>query len=303
MRFLFFLFVAVVHLFSLGSGKAIYKSGVSQRTFQEIKEEIANYEDVAKAIINLAVYGKYQNRSYERLGLLVDTVGPRLSGSKNLEKAIQIMYQNLQQDGLENVHLEQVRIPHWERGEESAVMVVPRIHKLAILGLGGSIGTPPEGITAEVLVVASFVELQRRASEARGKIVVYNQPYTDYGKTVQYRERGAVEAAKVGAVASLIRSVASFSIYSPHTGHQGYQDGVPKIPTACITIEDAEMMSRMASRGDKIVIHLKMGAKTYPDTDSFNTVAEITGSKYPEEVSKAGGCAFSQRTSWSGGHC
>lgn len=284
MRFLFFLFIAVVHLFSLGSGKAIYKSGVSQRTFQEIKEEIANYEDVAKAIINLAVYGKYQNRSYERLGLLVDTVGPRLSGSKNLEKAIQIMYQNLQQDGLENVHLEQVRIPHWERGEESAVMVVPRIHKLAILGLGGSIGTPPEGITAEVLVVASFVELQRRASEARGKIVVYNQPYTDYGKTVQYRERGAVEAAKVGAVASLIRSVASFSIYSPHTGHQGYQDGVPKIPTACITIEDAEMMSRMASRGVKIVIHLKMGAKTYPDTDSFNTVAEITGSKYPEEV-------------------
>lgn len=145
MRFLFFLFIAVVHLFSSGSGKAIYKSGVSQRTFQEIKEEIANYEDVAKAIINLAVYGKYQNRSYERLGLLVDTVGPRLSGSKNLEKAIQIMYQNLQQDGLENVHLEQVRIPHWERGEESAVMVVPRIHKLAILGLGGSIGTPPEG--------------------------------------------------------------------------------------------------------------------------------------------------------------
>lgn len=78
---------------------------------------------------------------------------------------------------------------------------------------------------------------------------------------------------------------------------------MPKIPTACITIEDAEMMSRMASRGDKIVIHLKMGAKTYPDTDSFNTVGEITGSKYPEEVSKAGGCAFSQRTSWSGGHC
>ncbi|KAL4842553.1 hypothetical protein H8958_012851 [Nasalis larvatus] len=284
MKFLIFAFFGGAHLLSLCSGKAIYKNGISKRTFQEIKEEIASYGDVAKAIINLAVYGKAQNRSYERLALLVDTVGPRLSGSKNLEKAIQIMYQNLQQDGLENVHLEPVRIPHWERGEESAVMLEPRIHKIAILGLGSSIGTPPEGITAEVLVVTSFDELQRRASEARGKIVVYNQPYINYSRTVQYRTQGAVEAAKVGALASLIRSVASLSIYSPHTGIQEYQDGVPEIPTACITVEDAEMMSRMASRGIKIVIQLKMGAKTYPDTDSFNTVAEITGSKYPEQV-------------------
>ncbi|ELV14202.1 Plasma glutamate carboxypeptidase [Tupaia chinensis] len=144
MKFLIFIFV-VGHLFSLGSGKAIYKNGISQRTFEEIKEEIASYGDVAKAIINLAVYGKSQNRSYERLALLVDTVGPRLSGSKNLEKAIQIMYQNLQENGLDNVHLEPVKIPHWERGEESAVMLQPRIHKMAILGLGSSIGTPPEG--------------------------------------------------------------------------------------------------------------------------------------------------------------
>ncbi|EFB29089.1 hypothetical protein PANDA_009844 [Ailuropoda melanoleuca] len=301
MKFLLFTFVGVVHLFSLNSGKAIYKNDNSQRTFQEIKEEVARYGDVAKAIINLAVYGKAQNRSYERLALLVDTVGPRPSGSKSLEKAIQIMYQNLQEDGLENVHLEPVKIPHWERGEESAVMLEPRIHKMAILGLGSSIGTPPEdynwlpvitakinqsapkvrltafhavagpveavwdlrgriakdwsmlhacchcvsmarwlvvqcsisqtaasrdagnslcpwilmksGITAEVLVVTSFEELQRRAREARGKIVVYNQPYVNYSKTVQYRVQGAVEAAKVGALASLIRSVASFSVY------------------------------------------------------------------------------------------
>uniref|UniRef100_A0A250YIL4 Carboxypeptidase Q n=2 Tax=Castor canadensis TaxID=51338 RepID=A0A250YIL4_CASCN len=284
MKFLIFTFVGVVPLLSLGSGKAIHKNDISPRTFREIKEEIASYEDVAKRIIDLAVYGRAQNRSYERLALLVDTVGPRLSGSKNLEKAIEIMYQNLQDDGLDNVHLEPVKIPHWERGEESALMLAPRIHKMAILGLGSSIGTPPEGITAEVLVVTSFDELQRRASEARGKIVVYNQPYINYEMTVHYRVRGAVEAAKVGALASLIRSVASFSIYSPHTGFQAYQDGVPKIPTACITVEDAEMMSRMASHGNTIVIQLKMGAKTFPDTDSFNTVAEITGSKYPEQV-------------------
>ncbi|KAM9050214.1 carboxypeptidase Q isoform 8-T10 [Megaptera novaeangliae] len=288
MKFHVFVFVGVVHLLSLNSGKAVYGNGISQRTFQEIKEEIACYGDVAKAIINLAVYGKAQNRSYERLALLVDTVGPRLSGSKSLEKAIQIMHQNLQEDGLENVHLEPVKIPHWERGEESAVMLEPRIHKMAVLGLGGSIGTPPEGITAEVLVVTSFDELQRRAPEARGKIVVYNQPYTNYSRAVQYRVQGAVEAAKVGALASLIRSVASFSIYSPHTGIQEYQDGVPKIPTACITVEDAEMMSRMASRGSRIVIQLKMGAKNYADADSFNTVAEIIGSKYPEQIRNQG---------------
>ncbi|XP_006859260.1 PREDICTED: carboxypeptidase Q [Chrysochloris asiatica] len=277
MKYLLFTIVSIVDLISLGSA-------ISQRTFQEIQEEIASYGDIAKAIINLAVYGKAQNRSYERLALLVDTIGPRLSGSKNLEKAIQIMYQNLQEDGLENVHLEPVKIPHWERGEESAVMLEPRTHKMAILGLGSSIGTPPEGITAEVLVVTSFDELHRRAPQARGKIVVYNQPYVNYSSTVLYRVQGASEAARVGAVASLIRSVASSSIYSPHTGLQEYQDGVPKIPTACITVEDAEMMSRMASRGSRIVIQLKMGAKNYPDADSFNTVAELVGSKYPEQV-------------------
>ncbi|XP_008579292.1 PREDICTED: carboxypeptidase Q [Galeopterus variegatus] len=284
MTFLFFTFVGAVHLLSLGSGKAIYKNGSPQRIFEEMKEEIASYGDIAKAIINRAVYGESQNRSYERLALLVDTVGPRLSGSENLEKAIRIMYQNLQENGLDNVHLEPVKIPHWERGEESAVMLEPRIHKMSILGLGSSVGTPPEGITAEALVVTSFDELQRRAPEARGKIVVYNQPYVNYSRTVQYRILGAFEAAKAGALASLIRSVASFSIYSPHTGIQEYQEGVPKIPTACITVEDAEMMSRMASRGIKIIIQLKMGAKTYPDADSFNTVAEITGRKYPEQV-------------------
>lgn len=145
MKFLLFIF-AGVHLLPLNSGKATYRHDNSQRTFQEIKDEIAHYGDVAKAIINLAVYGKAQNRSYERLALLVDTVGPRLSGSKSLEKAIQIMYQNLKEDGLENVHLEPVKIPHWERGEESAMMLEPRMHKMAILGLGSSIGTPPEGI-------------------------------------------------------------------------------------------------------------------------------------------------------------
>lgn len=276
--------VGFTQLLQPSCGKALGGYGPSGKTIQEMEEEIASYRDVAKNIIHLAVDGQAQNRSYERLALLVDAVGPRLSGSKNLEKAIQIMYRSLQDDGLQNVHLEPVKVPHWERGEESATMLEPRVHSMAILGLGSSVGTPPNGITAQVLVVSSFDELHRRALEARGKIVVYNQPFVNYEDTVKYRTHGAVQAAEVGAVAVLVRSVTPFSIYSPHTGMQEYQDNVPKIPAACVTVEDAEMMARIVSQGFRVVVQLKMGARNYPEADSFNTVAEIVGWKYPDEV-------------------
>ncbi|NXX45973.1 CBPQ Carboxypeptidase, partial [Tricholaema leucomelas] len=266
------------------AGKSVRRGVSYPRTFADIKKELAGYRDVAKAIIDLAVHGRAQNRSYERLAVFADTIGPRLSGSKNLEAGIKYMFRALQEDRLENVHLEPVKVPHWERGEEFAMMLEPRNHSIAVLGLGSSVATPPGGIVAEVIVVSSFDELHRRAKEAKGKIVVYNEPFISYGETVRYRSEGAAEAAKVGAVASLIRSVAAFSIHSPHTGWQSYQPAVPRIPTACIAVEDAEMMARMALRGTRIIVHLKMGAKTYPDSPSFNTVAEIVGSKYPEQV-------------------
>ncbi|XP_036931456.1 carboxypeptidase Q-like isoform X2 [Acanthopagrus latus] len=249
----------------------------------DIAAEVAGYADVAKQIIDLAVFGAAQNRSYRRLADFTDTIGNRVSGSQNLEMAIKYMYKAITQDGLD-VHLEPVKIPHWVRGKESAEMIVPRPKSLAILGLGSSVGTPPEGIEAEVLVVKSFEELNRRASEAVGRIVVFNQPFVSYGETVAYRAFGASEAAKVGAVATLIRSITPFSINSPHTGWQDYKDGVKRIPTACITMEDAELMWRMAQRGQKIVVRLTMGAETLPDADSFNTVVEIKGWQHPEQV-------------------
>ncbi|XP_027005097.2 carboxypeptidase Q [Tachysurus fulvidraco] len=254
------------------------------KSLEEISKELSRYSGIAQKIIDLAVYGKAQNRSYERLAVFTDTVGNRVSGSSNLDLAIKYMYNALSLDGLENVHLEPVTIPHWVRGQERAVMVLPRNHTLSILGLGSSVGTPKGGIEAEVLVVESFDDLKRRANDAKGKIVVYNQPFVSYGETVAYRASGASEAAKVGAVASLIRSITPFSINSPHTGWQWYQPGVPQIPTACITVEDAQMMARMANRGIKIVVHLTMGAQTLEDVVSFNTVAEITGSEHPEQV-------------------
>ncbi|XP_049628915.1 carboxypeptidase Q [Suncus etruscus] len=282
--FLLLTILGITQLSPLSSGKAIGKPSLSEQTIKDVEAEIFSYKAVAKALIHMAVEGKAQNRSYERLSLLVDMVGPRLSGSKNLEQAIQVLYHSLKEDRLQNVHLEPVKVPHWERGEESALMKAPRRQPMAILGLGNSIGTPPNGITAEVLVVTSFSELQQRALEAKGKIVVYNQPFISYQETVKYRTQGAVQAALVGAVAALVRSVTPFSIYSPHTGILEYQEDVPKIPSACITVEDAEMMGRLASQGLRIVIQLKMCEKKYPDADSFNTVAEITGWKYPDEV-------------------
>ncbi|XP_062848306.1 carboxypeptidase Q-like [Trichomycterus rosablanca] len=259
-------------------------SSYRSKSLEETVTEVSGYADIAQKIIDLAVHGKAQNRSYERLADFTDTVGNRVTGSKNLDLAIKYMYNALSQDGLENVHLEPVKIPHWVRGEESTMMILPRNHTFSILGLGSSVGTPKEGIEAEVLVVESFDELKRRGKEAKGKIVVYNQPFVSYGETVVYRALGASEAAKFGAVASLIRSITPFSINSPHTGWQWYQPGVPQIPTACITLEDAEMMARMAHRGTRIVVRLTMGAQTLPDVGSFNTVAEITGSKHPEQV-------------------
>lgn len=116
------------------------------KSLEEIAKELSSYSGIAKKIIDLAVHGKAQNRSYERLAAFTDTVGNRLSGSRNLDLAINYMYNALKKDGLENVHLEPVKIPHWVRGQESAMMVLPRNHTLSILGLGSSVGTPKEGL-------------------------------------------------------------------------------------------------------------------------------------------------------------
>jgi carboxypeptidase Q len=227
--------------------------------------------------------------AFDRLAYLTDTFGPRFSGTQNLEDAIDWILEEMKRDGLENVRGEEVMVPHWVRGEESLALLAPREAELAVLGLGGSIATPPEGVTADVLVVASFDELERRSSEAAGKIVLYNVPFTNYGQTVQYRVRGAIEAARAGAVASLVRSVGPVSLYTPHTGSMAYEEGVARIPHAAVTVEDAEMMQRMQDRGQAIRLRLYMEAQTLPDAPSRNVVAELVGSERPDEIIVMGG--------------
>ena len=227
--------------------------------------------------------------AYRRLGRLVDTFGSRLSGTASLEAAIDWILDAMKADGLENVRGEPVMVPRWVRGAESAELVKPRAAKLAMLGLGGSVGTPKAGITAPVLVVSSLEEVAARAAEAKGKIVLFDTPFTDYVVTRRVRTEGPSAAARVGAVACLIRSVASASIRSPHTGLTVYDSTAPKIPAAALSVEDAMMLHRFQDRGEPVVVTLKMSARTLPDAPSRNVVAEIVGREKPDEVVVLGG--------------
>lgn len=247
-----------------------------------------------------------ENGAFKKLEDLCLNVGHRLSGSKNLEKAIDWAIETLKKDGHENVRREKVMVPHWVRGKESATIVEPREIPLCMLGLGGSIATPPEGITAPVLVVKDKDDLDAKADQAKGKIVLFNNPMPNYhpetgsgyGKTVQYRGRGAIYAAEKGAVACLVRSVTAKSLCTPHTGAMRYDDAVQKIPAAAITTEDADMIARFSERGTQVVVNLKMEAQTHPDAESANVVAELRGREKPEEIVVIGG----HIDSWDVGH-
>jgi carboxypeptidase Q len=168
-------------------------------------------------------------------------------------------------------------------------MLTPRNHTMGVLGLGRSVGTPPGGIEADAFVVSSFDDLKANASKAVGRIVVFNAPFVSYGETVMYRVSGASVAASYGAVAALVRSVTPLSLYTLHTGEMGYDSRYPAIPTASVTVEDAEMMARMQARGQHVRLHLKMDAYTAPDTKSRNVMAELVGSTYPDEIVLIGG--------------
>ena len=276
--FVFHLVVLLAGLQPIVTTPIAINDGLRSRNFER---EVREYSSVAQKIIDYSLNGKGQNESYNRLAEFVDRFGSRISGSQNLENSLDYILAKLKEEGLENVHGEEVNVTHWVRNEEYARMLLPREHDIAIMGLGNSVGTPPEGITADAIVVSSFDEL---SDKVKGKIVIYNEPYTGYSTTVAYRGSGASRASRYGAVATLIRSVGGFSIYSPHTGTQGYEDGVVKIPTACITIEDAKMFARMQQRGERIRILLYMGAQNLNPSISRNVVADITGHTYPEQV-------------------
>jgi Peptidase family M28 len=228
--------------------------------------------------------------AYDRLGELCDNYGHRLSGSAQLEAAIDWTAKLMREYGFENVRKEEVLVPHWVRGEEGAYLTSPAKQRLHILGLGRSVGTPDGGIEAPMVVVESFDDLEARdEKDIRGRIVLFNVPYDGYGRTVRYRGSGPSAAARKGAVACFVRSVGLPGMQTPHTGALRYSEEDPKIPAAAVSREDALMIARMIERGDEVIAHLEMQAHTLEDAVSHNVMGEIPGSVHPEEIVVLGG--------------
>ena len=244
------------------------------------------YRDPAARLIGAATGDTF---AWNRLSVLTDSIGNRLSGSPQLERAIEWAVAEMKRDGLENVHTEKVMVPHWVRGSESAELVEPAQHQMVMLGLGNSIGTRPEGVQAEVLTVHGFNELEAAGTQAKGKIVFFNVPYTAYEETVTYRSDGPSRAARLGAVAVLVRAIGPPGLRTPHTGSLQYTSDAPRIPAAAITTEDADRLQRITARGGRVVVRLKMDAHFEPDAESANVVGELRGREKPEEVVVIGG--------------
>ncbi len=249
---------------------------------------IAPYRDDAQRLIEAATADQF---AWDRLAELTDTFGARLTGSENLTRAIAWATETMKKDGLDRVRTEKVTAPKWVRGRESLEIVEPPHHVIPLLGLGGSVATPPAGVEADVMVVSSMDELQKRSAEAKGRIVLFDAPYTNYGETVVYRSGGARIAAQHGAVGMLLRSVGPMGLRTTHTGGMQYGDEGAKIPAAAISVEDSQRIQRIVARGRRVRVRLKMEAHFEPDVESANVIGEITGRERPDEIVLVG-CHF-----------
>jgi hypothetical protein len=250
---------------------------------------VAQYAESARRIREASLGS---DRAYQRLAELTDQIGARLSGSEALEHATAWAKEAFLADGQEHVALEPVRVPHWVRGAASATLRAPVQRPFEVLALGGSVATPPAGITAGLIVVSSFAELDQRRAEVRGKIVLFDHPMAkdgnpgmNYGEALPYRTSSASRAAPFGAVAVLVRSVTAHSLGAPHTGSMRYLEPKdPKIPAATVSVETAEWLHRLANGRAPLTVSLTLSPKTLPDADSANVVAELRGRERPEEV-------------------
>jgi hypothetical protein len=245
------------------------------------------YGAVARKLIDAALADRDGMR---RLEYLCDRIGNRVSGSASLERAIQWAAAEMKAAALENVRTPPVKVPKWIRGAESATLLEPVNRPLRMIGLGMSVGTPPEGIAGEVVAVSTFDELAALGrAKVEGRIVLFNPRWLGYGETVIYRTGGPSAAAKLGAKAVLVRSMTGASLQTPHTGTTLYEEGVPKIPAAALSVEDAAMIQRLTAAGAPVRVRLDMEAHREPDAESHNVMGEIRGREKPEEVVVLGG--------------
>lgn len=238
--------------------------------------------------------------AYRQVAHLSNNIGPRLSGSAQAQKAVDYVAGEMKALGLE-VKLEKVMVPHWVRGEETGALVEypgmagKTTQKIILTALGGSVATPAEGITAELKVVHDFDELNSLdRPRVEGKIVLFDYRFDKqmaaqgqsgeaYGEAVRYRSDGPSAAARMGAVAVLIRSVGGAEYRLPHTGATDYKKDAPKIPCAAVTSEDADLMVYLALQGF-VRMHLTLTPQQLPDAVSYNVVGDLKGEEHPEQI-------------------
>lgn len=231
---------------------------------------------------------------------LTDNIGPRLSGSPQAQHAVDYVAAEMRALGAD-VTLEKAMVPHWVRRQETAEVVAwpgqtpGTTQKIVLTALGSSVATPPEGITAGVVVVPDFNALRALPPGAvKGKILLFNHPFDKelaangnggaaYGNAVVYRGLGPSVGGSLGAVAVLVRSVGGADFRLPHTGMTEYVPGAPKVPAAAVTAEDADLLANLVTQGP-VKMHLTLTPQTFPDAQSYNVIADWKGTEHPEQV-------------------
>jgi carboxypeptidase Q len=238
-------------------------------------------------------------KAYSNLYTLTKTVGGRITGSPQMFKAEQWAEKTLREAGADKVWLQECKVPRWIRGgkDEAKLIIGNTEQPLAVLALGNSEGTESKGITAEVLLVNSFDDLEQKKDEIKGKIVFYNykfnpkfiETFRGYGDAVRYRGAGASRAAKYGAVAVLVRSITNSTDNYPHTGAMRYDNAWPKIPALAVGLTDADKIAAALQQNKNATLFIKTNAHTLPDTTGHNVIGEILGTDFPEQYITVGG--------------
>lgn len=265
----------------------------AQFTFAQQNDSVA-----IRRIANEILSNSY---AYEDLRVLTKKVGARLAGSQGMVKAEKWGVAALKAAGADSVYMQECMVPHWVRGtkEEGKILSNRRdfVPPLNIAALGNSVGTGAKGVTAQVIEVKSFEELDKRKEEVKGKIVFYNYPFIDthvktfnsYGDAVKYRGQGASRAAKYGAVAVVIRSMSHSTDNHPHTGSVNYAEDAPKIPAAALGLKDADRLSKRVASDPSMKLYLRTNCVKLPDTIGHNVIGIIRGSEFPDQYITVGG--------------
>lgn len=241
-------------------------------------------------------------KAYDNLRSLTKQVGQRLTASPGWYKAEAWGVKVLKDAGADNVYLQQCMVPHWVRGGKDEAKFFQgnntRAQMLDVLALGNTTGTGPKGLTAPVILINSFDELDKRKDEVKGKIVFYNYKFNPrfiktfqaYGDANRYRGQGPARAARYGAVGAIVRSMTHAADNHPHTGGTNYNDSFPKIPALAVGIQDADKLAEaITQNNNNIRLFMRSNAKMLPDTIGHNVIGEIRGSEFPDEIITVGG--------------